>query len=201
MKRVKNTGPDPIVRCSQTLTPGAYYTIESFELLAWQNSSQVVTDIASGLLVMNDGNADVTDVSKAVDLLKDVVGALSLKPFADADGFRARFKGVKGTVTAGTTTNLDHVLTEERWIDGVEITHVGGAPGDTVNFQIVHPIAGVLDQFGETWNIDSTAGKQGAVVLSYPAKIPAGLTIRCAYTSVGETNVWIGVNLRLHKKT
>lgn len=129
------------------------------------------------------------------------LGPVVLKPFADADGFRARFKGISGIAAFGVTTNLDYVLTEERWIDGVEIIHIGAAQGDTVNFQIVHPTYGVVDEFGSSWNIDSTVGKQGAVVLSYPAKLIAGLTIRCAYISVGIANVWVGINLRLHKKT
>lgn len=135
--------------------------------------------------------------------ISEVVGPdiQTLKPFADANGFRARFKGVSGTMAAGTSTNLDHVLAEERWIDGIEVHQIGAAAGDNLMFQIVHPQAGVLDEFGSNWFIDSSTGKQNPVIVSYPAKIPAGLTIRTVYNSVGGSSVWLGVNLRLHKKT
>lgn len=125
----------------------------------------------------------------------------TLRPFADPCGHRARFKGYSGTAAAGVTTNLDYTLPAERWIDGVELSQDGAAKGDTVHFQIVHPTYGVVDQFGDSWNIDHTSGKQGAVLLSYPAKIPAGLAIRCAYSSTGTDPVWVGVNLRLHMRT
>ena len=145
--------------------------------------------------------ADVLDFETTLKTTGNAAVANALMPFASANGFRARFKGINGTAAFGATTNIEHPLTEERWIDGVEVTHVGAAQGDTVNFQIVHPTYGVVDAFGSSWNIDSTIGKQGAVVLNYPAKLAAGLTIRCAYVSVGTINVWVGINLRLHKKT
>lgn len=145
--------------------------------------------------------ANTLDFETTLKLTGNSTVANALMPFAAANGYRARFKGVSGTAAFGVTTNIDHLLAEERWIDGVEVMHVGAAKGDTVNFQIVHPTAGVVDPLGETWNIDSTVGKQGTVLLSYPAKLAAGLTIRCAYVSVGTVNAWVGINLRLHKKT
>jgi hypothetical protein len=201
VKKIKNTRTGDVVRCGQTLAQNVYYEIQALELPRWQNDDTVVAELTSGDLVINDGTSDITGASKIIDFLRDVAGPTTLKPFAVADGFRARFKGVSGTAVAGTTTNIDHVLSEERWIDGVELSQVGAAVGDTVNFQVVHPTYGVVDEFGASWNIDSASCKQGAVVISYPAKLLAGLTIRCAYTSVGEADVWVGVNLRLHKKT
>lgn len=126
---------------------------------------------------------------------------VKMQPFADPSGYRARFKGIQGTALAGQVSNIDHTLAAERWIDGVELFQEGAAQGDFVDFQVVHPQAGVLDQFGESWVIDHAICKQGAVVLSYPAKVPAGLTIRIRYTSTGGSNVWVGANLRLHMKT
>lgn len=127
--------------------------------------------------------------------------AIGQTPFSDPSGFRARFKGISGTMVNSSTSNLDLVLAEERWIDGVELMQVGAEKGDTVSFQVVHPTYGVVDTFGENWNVESTDGKQNPVVLSYPAKLAAGLTIRAAYTSVGVVDVWLGLNLRLHVKT
>lgn len=164
--------------------------------------------VIDGSLVLETNLDKVVDAADVLDfetIFKNAGNArlaTALKPFANADGFRARFKGISAIVPFGVTTNIDYTLAEERWIDGVEILHVDAAMGDTANFQIVHPTYGVVDTFGTSWNIDSTVGKQGAVVLNYPAKLAAGLTIRCAYMSVGTTtNVWVGINLRLHKKT
>lgn len=126
---------------------------------------------------------------------------IGARPFADAYGFRARFKGVDFTATAGQVSNLDYTLSEERWIDGVDLIQNGAAIGDYVKFQVVHPVYGVLDEFGDSWFIDPSKGEQNPVILSYPAKIPAGLKIRVAYHSGGQADVWLAVNLRLHKKT
>jgi len=127
--------------------------------------------------------------------------AIGKNPFSDPSGFRARFKGINGTVPFGTIANIDHTLTAERWIDGVELLVKDANCGDTAKLQIVHPTAGIVDEFGSTWNIDSASGKQNPVVLSYPAKLAAGLTIRTEYNSTGTADVWVGVNLRLHMKT
>lgn len=146
--------------------------------------------------------SDTTDLDDFVNNFKDVGNKpIGHRPFADAHGFRARFKGVAFTVTAGQVSNLDYTLSEERWIDGVELIQDNAIFGDSVKFQVVHPTYGILDEFGSDWIIDASIGKQNPVILSYPAKIPAGLTIRIIYNSIGNTDVWLGVNLRLHKKT
>lgn len=124
----------------------------------------------------------------------------SASPFSATGGFFARFTGMEGVAAFGTNTNIDYVLTEERWINGVRIIAKGAAWGDYLKFQVIHPTYGVLNEFGTKWYIDADNAKQGDVVVPYPAKIPAGLTIRLLYTSVGTVDVNVYANLYLHKK-
>lgn len=131
------------------------------------------------------------------------------KPFADPIGFRARMKGVKGTATKNTSTNIDYKLTEDRWINGVQIILKDHEFEDTVKFQIVdvdnifgYGAGLVLDEFGSDWNLSSDKQDQGIYVLSYPAKILANLYIRIVYISTGTVNdVRATINYFLHKKT
>jgi hypothetical protein len=200
-KRIKNTTQSTVVRCGQSLPPSTYYTIQATELARWQTDDTVFVELGSGDLVINDGDVDITAPAAATLFLLDVPGPVQLKPFATADGFRARFTGFSGTADYGTTTALDYTLSAERWIDGVELLVSGAAQGDYVNFQVVHPQAGVLDTFGATWYVDHERCKQTVVVLSYPARLVAGLIIRVSYVSVGTADVWVAANLRLHEKT
>lgn len=129
-------------------------------------------------------------------------------PFADAQGFRFRGKGIAGTATKNTTTNIDYKLTEERYINGVDLLIKDSVWGDYVKFQVVdvdnilgYGAGTVLDEFGSDWYIDPNVCQQGQVIIPYPAKIIANLYIRIVYVSVGTVNdVELKANLFLHKK-
>lgn len=128
-------------------------------------------------------------------------------PFSDSDGFRARLKGFSGTATLGQTTNIDYLVSEERYINGAQLILQNQVFGDKVNFEIVDvdDILGlgagtVLDTFAEDWFIDSSNMNQQIIKIEYPAKILAGLYVRVKYTSTGASNVDVRCNLLLHKK-
>lgn len=172
----------------------------------------------------------IPDVPQLVTLseLKDTEGALlsRQRAFANADGFRFRGRGVRGIATKTTTTNLDFLISEERWINGVNLILKNQTVDDDIRFQIVdktyvyagvlypatytggiawsvaQPSGVILDEFGETWNMSEDSQDQGSIILPYPARILAGLYIRIKYTSVGTVNdVLVRANLYLHKKT
>jgi len=107
--------------------------------------------------------------------------------------------GICATVTAGAVTNLDFTLTDDMLVTGGVFLCSGGAQGDFVNFQVVHPIAGVLNQFITNWYIDPSTIRQETTKSNYPAKLPAGLILRVSYTSTGTSNVWIAINYDLEK--
>ena len=130
-------------------------------------------------------------------------------PFANPNGYKARFKGFGGTAAKGTTTNIQLKLTEERRINGVRLLLRNHVWGDKLHFEVVdvdnilgYGAGVVLDRFGEDWYVDPDRLTQPDATVNYPAKILANLYIRVVYVSVGtETDVEVKANLFLHKKT
>jgi hypothetical protein len=115
--------------------------------------------------------------------------------------FRSRYKGVREIVPHGETKNIDHTLSAERWLTGLKIILDGKqVAGDTVQLQVVHPTYGVVDQFGDTWNVSDKSSVIDEMP-GYAARLQAGLTLRVAYTSTGPDDVSVGVNYKLHWKT
>jgi hypothetical protein len=108
-------------------------------------------------------------------------------------------KGVSGTATAGTTTNLDLALTDDILLAGGSIFLAqGAAAGDKVDFQV---LAGgnVIAQFISDWYVDPSTVVQQVPQSNYPAKLFAGMVLRVAYHSVGTSDVWIAVNYNREK--
>lgn len=113
-------------------------------------------------------------------------------------------KGVKTTITAGTTSNLDYTLTDDCLITGMELITNNGNYGDTVQLQVIDisgiftgVVGTVLDQVATGWNVVPQSDTQFDIV--YPAKILTGMGLRAVYTSTGSTDVFLGVNYKLHK--
>ena len=128
--------------------------------------------------------------------------------FSDAGNFRARFEGISGTAAAGTTTDIDHLISEERYINGIRLIISDHIDGDKIDFQVIDKdnILGfgantVLDEFGKNWFVDPGVCTQPDVVVPYPAKIMAGLYIRVKYHSTGASPVNIKANMYLHWKS
>lgn len=130
-----------------------------------------------------------------------------LRAFANTDGVFFRGSGVSGTATKTTTTNIDYNMTEDRYLNGVEIFLRNQDWGDTIKLQVVdvdgavYAAGTVLDEFGTDWHVATDTERQGPYILPYPALVNSVFYIRLAYTSVGATNdVDIKANLFLHKK-
>lgn len=130
------------------------------------------------------------------------------RAFANSDGFRFRGLGISATATKNTTTNIDYLIPQDRYMNGVSIILKNQVFGDTASFQIVdkdnvlgYGAGTVLDEFATDWNMSEDSQDQGAVLLPYPAKVIAGLYIRIVYKSVGtENDVLVRANLFLHWK-
>lgn len=114
-------------------------------------------------------------------------------------------QGVTSSISAGTTTNIDYLLTDDCLITGVELISNNGNYGDYIIMQVVdttgiagYPPNTVLEQIGTNWYLPPTADTQFEIV--YPAKIITGLTLRIIYKStalLGTT--FIAINYKLHK--
>lgn len=132
----------------------------------------------------------------------------SPSPFAEAAGFEVKAKGFSGTVPFGTTANVQVKITEERWINGVELILKNHADGDYINFQVVdvdnvlgYGAGLVLKEFGDSWQIKTDTQAQGLISFPYCAKVLANLYVRVVYVSTGVLNVTVKCNMLLHKKT
>ncbi len=146
---------------------------------------------------------DVTEVQNSIAAIKSgnnterFSKAYSRKSaFKDSEGKRARFKGgFKFSAPAGQQTSQDFTLTEDRLFTGANYKATSSNFGDYIEFEVVHPVYGTLDKFIETWYLSDDYVSEDA----YPAKIPAGLTLRVTYNNVGAQEAKIWINLKLHK--
>lgn len=112
----------------------------------------------------------------------------------DADGkpvgLRVRAEGIiNSTATKNTDTTLSSAaLTSDRKIEGVQMILENHVFGDSVSFEVHHPQAGLLDQFGKTWYVEPDRNSQTPIRYNFKASIPANLLIRVVYHSVGTEN-------------
>jgi len=134
--------------------------------------------------------------------------SVQLRRNADFNADRVNFAGFgyTGTATAGTTTNLDYLLSEERLVYGGEMILKDHAFGDKVAMQVVdvdnilgYGAGTVLGSYMSNWFVSSDKQTQTQIILDYPTKISAGLYLRVAYTSVGGTNVTASINIHCVK--
>ena len=217
MIKVKNKKELADIWCGMTVEPETYYELETFELHRWQNDSKVLTDIASGNLLLNNGTIDILDIATAINALKGIInnpvdslGIPLVKnfPFSDASGFRFRGASFSGVGVAGNTTDIDYLIPAERWINGGSLLLKNHTFGDYYTFQVVdkdnimgYGVGVVLDEFIDCYYVDDEHSSQQQLMLAYPAKLYAGLYLRLKYTSVGLNNVTIKCNMFLHWKS
>jgi hypothetical protein len=114
-------------------------------------------------------------------------------------------QGVIGTCPAGGTLNLDYVLQDDHEITGGTLLTKGSAFGDSANVLVLDPnnlmglgAGAVLNQFVTNYYMSDTTSKEADFDLPYPAKIVAGLVLRCTYKSIGVMPVQVAFNYRLH---
>lgn len=129
---------------------------------------------------------------------------VDIRKVADADADKCHFKGfgISGTATAGTTTNIDYKLTEERLVYGGQAILKNHTFGDTLKFQVVdvdnilgYGAGAVLGEYMNSWYLAEDTQVQPTVMVDFPTKIMANLYFRIAYNSVGATNVSVCVNI------
>lgn len=117
------------------------------------------------------------------------------KNINDFDKTKLNFNGMKvgATVAADSTQNLDLTLTDDHLISGASVTLYGNCADDEVKFQVLMGstvVASYIDWFAK--DMDKT--------LEYPAKIPAGLTLRVVYKNTCPSeSVKVRINYHLHK--
>lgn len=63
--RIKNNMASDITLVGQLILPGEYYTVSDIEISEWRTSDDVMTAIATGQVIVNDGVKDYTDKTQA----------------------------------------------------------------------------------------------------------------------------------------
>ena len=107
-------------------------------------------------------------------------------------------KGAVGTIPAGTIGTVDLALADDCLIMGGFLLVQGAVWGDKVDFQVVMGTT-VLAEFIQDWYIDPTVCNQSTPGANYPAKLPAGATLRLEYYSTGSSPVNVAVNYNMEK--
>ena len=207
-KYVKNTDIVQHKWAGQYVQPASYYQIETIEQGRWAEDAQLMIDIANGIAVVatsNSGTEDITDVNLAINYIKDLGlhddkgRNIVATTIFGVNEFRFRGKGIRTTVTAGETGNLDHTLAEMQYLNGGRVILENHSTNDELTFQVVHPQAGVLDEYISTWQVDIGQNLQESIILPYIAALPAGLILRVAYSSTGGADVIVKINYMLQK--
>jgi len=125
-----------------------------------------------------------------------------IDPLADTANLFFRGTGKKFTATKNSVTDHDFTLPFDRKMNGVQLILKNHVFGDTVKFQVVHPVYGILNEFGTDWNLVEDKQDQSPIKIEYPANIPTGLILRIKYASVGTVNdVSVNANYFLHEDT
>lgn len=123
-----------------------------------------------------------------------------------SDNVRFDGKGVLDTAIAGTTHNVDLIMTDDVFLTGGILRTDNAEFGDYADMQVVdkNNILGngaglVINQFVTKWYMRSDAQQQFETSLPYPSKIFAGLCLRLVYHSTGSVDVKVVMNYELHR--
>lgn len=110
-------------------------------------------------------------------------------------------KTIAFSCLANSESNGDLTLTDDSLLTGGILLVKNGNFFDEVSLQIVHPTLGVVNEFVTKYRIVEDEIRQFMLDLDYPAKIPAGLSIRVQYkaSNNGQSTREIAINLFLHK--
>lgn len=115
-------------------------------------------------------------------------------------------QGTDTSITLSGVTNIDLTLTDDELLTGAALLVTGAHEGDNVDFQVLAPGGTVVVQFVTGWRLDPTETKQLIPNSDFPAKIPAGFTLRVVYHAGGpavlgvlNTAVWLAINYDMQK--
>lgn len=109
-------------------------------------------------------------------------------------------KSVAGSAIESQTFNLDLTFSDDYLLTGGTLLCKGACWGDKVNFQVVHPAYGVVNQFVTEYRLKTDSEQQFNIDLEYPAKIAAGLTLRIVLMTTEEVGIRkVACNLYLHR--
>jgi hypothetical protein len=199
------------IRSSSIVTALDYITVViGVKTEVWFKAELSNTDEQTLQEIIQNHNEEPTQEAQLVilDHPKDVNGRLVItnSPFSDSSGFRFRGASFKFNATANSETVYDYPLTEERFVHGGMLIVDNVGEDDKATFEVVDKdnifgfgAGAVLDRFIDSFYIPKNESLE--VALAYPARLIAGLYLRCKYTSTHASGAIIKCNLYLHKKS
>lgn len=223
-KIIKNVDSVSHTYCGQEIAVDGEYEIQYFEIEAWANNSNLIVDIANGIVVVNNGTSDITDTNSAIIFLKDQLPIethiIEQPPFAQPT-YRTKRNATTDLITiqVGESENVDFVLTEERYVSGGFVLVENSQFGDYATAQIIDINGTIPEAYRSTlcenwptvatyiekeWIIPCMSGGIAKhEINTYPlnAKITAGLCLRITYYATNSGNDRrVAVNYYLTKK-
>jgi len=228
-KYIKNEDNVVHTWCGTPIEPGEYYMIPDQDKLKWANDSQLIIDIASGYAAVaktDDETTDFTDVSEAINYLKDIINQLTnvdgyplvAPTFEDAQGLTTVWKGRIYTATAGAVNIFDEPVTTQIKVRGgwYELMNDKAVAGDYVEFSIVDKdnILGLFGLYGLTVGVDVLelkkfirteyinplrVGSKEVFESAGASTVYAGLYMRVTYHSTGVDDVDFKVVEKYHE--
>ena len=122
-------------------------------------------------------NDEINDIIADIEEGKKVNTRLVLSEkqsvWSDPEGARARYQSI-GVIESSETTSVYWTADREYYIDGVRFYIEGAEFGDSVNFEIWHPVVGLIDSFVTDWYVWDGSFKED----TYAAKLLTGLQIK-----------------------
>lgn len=223
---IKNADTIAHVWSGQQIQPGEYYLLEGFEKPRWQNNSQLLSDIGSGIAIVarnSSGSEDITDVSSAIDFLrgelpKNEDGLPIVAPtFEETQGLTVVWKGSLYIATAGALNIFDEAVTTQIKVRGgwYELMDTNAVVGDYIEFSIIDKddVLGLFTTYGLTVGVDVLELKKfirkeyvnpniymrQEFASDGASTVYAGLYIRIAYLSTGANDVQFKVMEKYHE--
>lgn len=212
---IKNNSGVQKTYAGKVLEDQETYQLSASDLYKFRNSDSLITDIGNSNAIINDGVNNLNISNGLIWFLgednspkdEELAPIVKQKPFSDPDGFVASFIGISGEADSQATTYIDYKLTQDRYINGLDIILQNHSIDDTMDLQIidVDNILGygantVLNEFATDWNVAADRQGQGQFSVSYSAKVLTNLYLRLVYVSTGQSNVKVKINYFLHKR-
>ena len=133
--KIKNNDVTTHIWAGQEVEPGEYYSIPDLEQSRWRNDDALLTDIANGIAVVNNGTTDISGVNNQINFLKgNPLLGLSGAPIVES----SRLVGQPGSRSLScVTANLGDRTT---WYQkSIQVTNETLTTSDNLTFSSLNP--------------------------------------------------------------
>lgn len=196
----------------KTITPDSSYTIPTLDVLVkFRRDELFIADITNNNIIINNGEEDLTDVTKALEwLFADNPTDIQTKsyPFDEKitrEGYKIfrRKHGVSKSIASGAADTIEIIVPYNlAKINKIELINCNN--GDLVNFKVYDNAAGtistvpnyMLNQFGfdvvvpDGFYVDES---------NYDADVIQGMKIEITYRNNTGSDKIVGMNVTLHE--